>query len=104
MACPGATTGQLRTTVGPHGEGQFVNTANFVSIPAQIFPDQEILVFEGRRWTYGQLWEHVQRIGNALRAVGVGPGDTVAVLQTNSDEYVATYFATAQIGILHFGF
>jgi acyl-CoA synthetase (AMP-forming)/AMP-acid ligase II len=75
-----------------------MNTANFVSIPAQIFPDQEILVFEKQRWTYGELWERVQRIGNALRGVGVAPGDTVAVLQTNSADYVATYFATALVG------
>ncbi len=75
-----------------------MNTAYFVSIPASIFPDQEILVFEDRRWTYGQLWQRVQQIGNALRSAGVGSGDRVAVLQTNSDDYVATYFATALIG------
>jgi acyl-CoA synthetase (AMP-forming)/AMP-acid ligase II len=77
-----------------------MNTANFVSIPAQIFPDQEILVFEEQRWTYGQLWERVQRIGNALRGIGVAPGDTVAVLQTNSGDYVASYFATALVGAI----
>jgi len=75
-----------------------MNTANFVSIPASIFPDQEVLVFGENRWTYGQLWQRVQQIGNALREAGVGPGDRVAVLQTNSDDYVATYFATALIG------
>ena len=75
-----------------------MNTANFLSIPASIFPDQEILVFGERRWTYGQLWQRVQQIGNALRSAGVEPGDRVAVLQTNSDDYVATYFATALIG------
>jgi len=75
-----------------------MNTANFVSIPAMMFADQEILVFGERRWTYGSLWERIQQIGNALRALGVGPGDRVAVLQTNSDDYIATYFATALIG------
>jgi len=75
-----------------------MNTANFLSIPASILPDQEILVFGERRWTYGQLWRRVQQIGNALRSTGVTPGDRVAVLQTNSDDYVATYFATALIG------
>lgn len=75
-----------------------MNTANFVGIPAQLFPDWEILVFEGRRWTYGSLWSHIQRIGNTLRRLGVGRGDRVAVLQTNSDDYIASYFATALIG------
>jgi len=75
-----------------------MNTSNFVSIPAQMFPDQEILVFEGRRWTYGELWEAVQRLGSALRAIGVRRGDRVAVLQTNSDRYVVAYFAAAAVG------
>jgi acyl-CoA synthetase (AMP-forming)/AMP-acid ligase II len=75
-----------------------VNTSNFVSIPAQIFPDQEILVFENRRWTYGRFWEEIQKMAVGLRKLGLQGGDRVAVLQTNSDDYVAAYFATAAAG------
>jgi len=75
-----------------------VNTSNFVSIPAMMFPDQEILVFENHRHTYGQLWERIQRLANALDAAGVGRGDRVAALQTNSAHYVEAYFATAALG------
>jgi len=75
-----------------------MNTANFVGLPAQMFPDEEILVFGDRRYTYGQLWEMVQRLGNALRGLGVKPGDRVGALQTNSDHYIAAYYATAAIG------
>ena len=75
-----------------------MNTANFVSIPALMFPDQEILVFGDRRLTYGQLWEMVRRLGNALRRLGVQPGDRVGALHTNSDHYVAAYYAAAAIG------
>jgi len=39
-----------------------VNTSNFIGIPAQMFPEQEILVFENRRLTYGQLWDTVRRL------------------------------------------
>jgi acyl-CoA synthetase (AMP-forming)/AMP-acid ligase II len=75
-----------------------VNTSNFVGIPAQMFPDQEILVFEDRRLTYGQLWEMVRRLGNALRRLGVQPGERVGALQTNSDHYIAAYYAAAAVG------
>ncbi len=75
-----------------------MNTSNFVSIPASMFADQEILVFEDQRLTYGQLWENIQRLANALRALNVGRGDCVAVLQTNSHRYVEAYYATAAIG------
>ena len=75
-----------------------MNTSNFVSIPASMFADQEILVFDEHRLTYGQLWENIQRLANALRSLGVDRGDCVAVLQTNTHRYVEAYYATAAIG------
>jgi acyl-CoA synthetase (AMP-forming)/AMP-acid ligase II len=75
-----------------------VNTSNFVSIPAAMFEDQEILVFEDHRLTYGQLWQAIQRLANALHAVGIRRGDCVAVLQTNSHHYVEAYYAAAALG------
>jgi acyl-CoA synthetase (AMP-forming)/AMP-acid ligase II len=75
-----------------------VNTSNFVSIPASMFAEQEILVFEDERLTYGDLWCNVQRLANALRAAGAGTGDCVAVLQTNSHRYIEAYYAVAALG------
>ncbi|HYC22771.1 MAG TPA: AMP-binding protein [Candidatus Bathyarchaeia archaeon] len=75
-----------------------MNTANFLSIPAAIFPDQEILVFGRDRFTYGQTLARVRRLASALRARGVGRGTAVAVLATNSHHYVECYYATAQAG------
>lgn len=75
-----------------------MNTSNFVSIPAAMFEDQEILVFEDHRLTYGQLWQAIQRLANALHAVGIRRGDCVAVLQTNSHHYVEAYYAAAALG------
>src|SRR3990172_13219883 len=63
-----------------------------------MFEDQEILVFENHRLTYGQLWQDIQRLANALRRLGVGRGECVAVLQTNSHHYLAAYYATAALG------
>jgi acyl-CoA synthetase (AMP-forming)/AMP-acid ligase II len=75
-----------------------VNTSNFVGIPAQMFPDEEILVFEDRRLTYGQLWDEIQRLAVALKRAGIGRGDRVGVLDTNSDRYVIAYYAAAAAG------
>jgi len=63
-----------------------------------MFEDQEILVFEDTRLTYGELWERIQRLANALRDLGVQGGDCVAVLQTNSHHFVEAYYATAHLG------
>jgi acyl-CoA synthetase (AMP-forming)/AMP-acid ligase II len=63
-----------------------------------MFPDQEILVFEGTRLTYSEVLERVRRLASSLRQLGVQPGDCVAVLQTNSHQYIEAYYATATLG------
>jgi acyl-CoA synthetase (AMP-forming)/AMP-acid ligase II len=75
-----------------------VNTANFLTIPATIIPDQEIVVFGDRRQTYRETTIRVQRLAAALADLGVARGDRVAVLDTNSSRYLETYFATSMLG------
>jgi len=75
-----------------------MNTANFLSIPASMFEDQEILVFGTHRLSYGQLLSRVRRLAASMQQAGIGRGGVVAALQTNSDAYVETYYAAATIG------
>jgi acyl-CoA synthetase (AMP-forming)/AMP-acid ligase II len=75
-----------------------VNTANFLSIPAAIVPDQEILVCGETRLTYTQSLDRVRRLAEALRRLGVARGDRVAVLHTNCHRYVECFYATATVG------
>ena len=75
-----------------------MNTANFLSIPASIFPEQEILVFEDARLTYADALRHVRRLAAALAALGVERGDAIAALDTNSHRYVEAYYAAATLG------
>ena len=75
-----------------------MNTANFLSIPGMMFPDQELIVFEGTRLTYASALERVRRLATSLQKLGVKPGDRVAALQTNSNQFIETYYATATLG------
>jgi len=75
-----------------------MNTANFLSIPGMMFPDQELIVFEGTRLTYASALERVRRLATSLQSLGVKPGDRVATLQTNSNQFIETYYATATLG------
>ena len=75
-----------------------MNTANFLSIPSMMFPDQEIVVFEGTRLTYGETLDRVRRLASSLRELGVKSGDRVATLQTNSHQYIESYYAAATLG------
>ncbi len=76
-----------------------MNTVNFITIPAAVAPEQEILVFGARRRTYQDLVDVVARLAGALRGLGLKRGDTVAALDTNSDLYVASYYAAAKNGL-----
>lgn len=50
------------------------------------------------RWTYADLHERATRIGRALVADGVAPGDPVAVVMANRPEAVAALFGIALAG------
>jgi acyl-CoA synthetase (AMP-forming)/AMP-acid ligase II len=76
-----------------------VNTVNFVTIPASIVPDQEVVVFGERRLTYAQLSELISRLAAVFKSSGLKPGDVIAALDTNSHLYVAAYYAAAKAGL-----
>jgi len=75
-----------------------MNTANFLSIPGMMFPDQELIVFEGTRLTYAGALERVRQLATSLQKLGEKPGDRVAALQTNSNQFIESYYATATLG------
>ena len=50
------------------------------------------------RWTYGRLEAEARRIGRALAAAGVVPGDAIGVLMGNRPEAVAAIFGAALVG------
>ena len=76
-----------------------MNTVSFISIPGSIAPDQEILIFGDRRLNYGQLNELVGRLSSAFKTLGLKPRDVIAALDTNSDNYIAGYYAAAKAGL-----
>jgi acyl-CoA synthetase (AMP-forming)/AMP-acid ligase II len=50
---------------------------------AKYRPDATAVVFENARPTYREFSARVNRVANALRALGVGEGDKVATLLPN---------------------
>jgi acyl-CoA synthetase (AMP-forming)/AMP-acid ligase II len=75
-----------------------MNTTDFINITAAICPDKEAVVFENKRFTYSQLNERINRLGNALLALGVKKGDRIAMMQVNTNQCIEAYFAIAKIG------
>ncbi|MFC1966667.1 long-chain-fatty-acid--CoA ligase [Chloroflexota bacterium] len=78
-----------------------MNTAEFLIISTAICPEKDAIVFEEKRYTFSQLNERVNRLGNALSNLGVQKGDRVAMLQVNTNQCVEVYFAVAKIGAIY---
>ncbi|MGH2378072.1 MAG: benzoate-CoA ligase family protein [Candidatus Limnocylindria bacterium] len=53
---------------------------------------------QGRTLTYAEVEVEVDRCGNALRGLGVGPGDRVALLLPDSPEFIVSFFGAVKIG------
>jgi fatty-acyl-CoA synthase len=61
-------------------------------------PDQVIVYRDKKRFTYRQLRERVGRLASSLARLGVGAGDTVGVLDWDSNRFLEAYFAVPMMG------
>ncbi|MFO8101057.1 MAG: long-chain-fatty-acid--CoA ligase [Dehalococcoidia bacterium] len=75
-----------------------MNTTEFLNIASLITPDRPCVIFEGKRYTYAEVADRVNRLANALLGMGIQKGDRVAILQVNTSQFVEIYFASAKIG------
>ena len=66
----------------------------------QCFPDRTALVDQRRSLTWAQLHDRTLELARGLTALGIRPGDRVAVLSLDRIEVLETYFALARIGAL----
>src|SRR5271170_6092115 len=64
-----------------------------------MMPDQEILVYGDRRLTYAALNDLVSRLCTVFKQNGLKPREVIAALDTNSELYVASYYAAAKAGL-----
>jgi len=55
--------------------------------------DQEIVYRDLKRFTYRELRSRIGRLASALSAIGVRPGDTVGVLDWDSNRFLEAFFA-----------
>ncbi len=62
------------------------------------WPDRTFIVADGRSFTYGEMSAEVEQVAQGLLALGVQPGDRVALWMSNIWEWVAIQFAVTRIG------
>jgi acyl-CoA synthetase (AMP-forming)/AMP-acid ligase II len=77
---------------------------DFVSIPVRVarntkaWPDKVAVMCEGKTRTWRQFDQRIDKIAGSLAAMGVGRGDKIAILATNSIEYLETFMAGLRAG------
>jgi long-chain acyl-CoA synthetase len=64
----------------------------------RLYRDRECMVFEGRRLTYKELDDRVNRLANYLLSLKLDGFKHIAVLAENCPQYVEIYFAAAKAG------
>ncbi|WP_328187539.1 AMP-binding protein [Marinobacter sp. OP 3.4] len=80
-----------------HGDSYQLNTTTMIRHAARTYPEQEIVyrTADGGwdRYTYGESYLRICQAANALRSLGVGPGDVVGILDWNSRRHFELYWA-----------
>lgn len=77
-----------------------INIGEFMTRRAILTPEREGLVCEHIRRNFGELNERANRLANAMRGLGVGHGDRVALLALNEPEYYDLFFGLGKIGAI----
>jgi len=65
---------------------------------ARRWGEREALCFKGRRWSFADLAAGVDRWAKGLIALGIHPGDKVALWMLNRPEWIEAAFAVMKIG------
>jgi long-chain acyl-CoA synthetase len=63
-------------------------------------PDEVAVIFEERRQSWASFADRVARLAGALAAMGIGPGDRVAILAENSDRYLECFYGVPWAGAI----
>src|ERR1700689_3667587 len=63
-------------------------------------PRQQIVYRDVRRLTYLELRDRIGRLASALEQIGVRPGDSVGVLDWDSNRFLEAFFAIPMMGVV----
>jgi fatty-acyl-CoA synthase len=74
-----------------------LSPVSFVERSAEVFGDLPAVVHGARGYTWAQTRERSARLAAALRALGIGRGDTVSAMLPNTPEMVEVHYAVPAI-------
>lgn len=69
---------------------------------AKVFPDQVAIIHGASRVTYRDFWRRSLKLASALAARGIGKGDTVSVMLSNTPPMLEAHFGVPMLkAVLH---
>ncbi len=71
---------------------------SFLKRTVDVFPERTAVIYGDRRYTWGEVGERTTRFAAALKAVGVGIGDTVSIMCPNTPEIFEAHFGVPKAG------
>ena len=82
------------------------NTANFTQLSpltflgrtAAVYPDHTSVIHGKKRFTWAETYARCRRLAGALMARGIGTGDTVAIMGSNTPEMYEAAFGVPMTG------
>lgn len=77
-----------------------MNLSTMVNNHAQRVPNWDAVVSENQILSWKEFNDSINKLGNALRRLGIKKGDRVAIYLPNSPEYIVSYFAVVRIGAI----
>ena len=86
--------------LGDRGPINRVNVADLLRRSAARYPAKEFVCDGDRRWSYGAFDAWTGRVAGGLASLGLRKGDALALMSGNRAEFLATYFACAQLGLV----
>ena len=75
-----------------------LNPAAFLERSALVWPGKPAVMYGGLTYSYAEFHERVRRLAGALRGLGVGRGDRVAVLLPNTPAMLEAKFGPLRLG------
>src|SRR5579871_5943668 len=102
VTAPGQPLEIVEKTIGEVTYKVFKNappTLREIFATARARGDQTFLVYEGERWSFGQVMAHVDALGAALvDRYGIKVGDRVAIGMRNLPEWIVAFAAILSVG------
>jgi len=71
---------------------------SFITRTAAVYPDKLSVVHGNKRFTWSQTYARCRQLASALAKRGIGPGDTVAIMGSNTPEMYEAAFGVPMTG------